>query len=63
MANLTITINTDNDAFKESEGGEVARILHEIADEFAPDYLLNPDGESGTLKDTNGNKVGEYIVS
>jgi len=60
--NITITLNTENDAFDKSEGREVSRILHKLADEFEADYLLNPDGESGSLRDINGNTVGGYVI-
>ncbi len=57
MADYTITINTDNAAFGEETRGELARILHKLAD-----YIQ--DGGTGhpavgiTLRDLNGNKVG-----
>ena len=52
MKKLTITINTENDAFEDNLQEEISRILHELADKI----------ESGscpmTLRDINGNHVG-----
>jgi hypothetical protein len=50
-----IEINTDNAAFEDNEGEEVARILRRLANEI----------ESGltdvNLRDINGNLVGEAV--
>jgi hypothetical protein len=62
MSHLTIRICTDNDAFANSHGQEVAKILHGLADEFEEANLLNPDGERGSLMDSNGNRCGGYVV-
>jgi hypothetical protein len=58
MSAVTITLNTDNDAFVADAGSEVARILRTLADRFE-------DGiGAGTvpLKDGNGNTVGSAVV-
>ena len=55
---VKIEIKTDNAAFEDYTGSEVARILRELAD--------NVDGESRItpqpLKDSNGNTVGKVEV-
>ena len=55
MSRITITIDTDNDAFQYDAQGnrpEVTRILHELADRFS--YV----GDDPTrVNDINGNGV------
>ncbi len=48
---ITITIRTDNEAFEADKGAEIARILAEIARDFARGT------DKGTYNDINGNKV------
>lgn len=63
MANITITINTDNAAFEgESWGLEVARILRDLA-AYLPDSEAEVGPGAGTLRDHNGNTVGSWEVS
>lgn len=54
MAKIIITICTDNAAFEDTGGSEVARILRELADDY--------DNEGfhvyKKLRDINGNSVG-----
>jgi len=57
-----IEINTDNSAFSDMEGGEVARILRgvsrtveETSGESFNDYAVS-------LFDVNGNKVGFALI-
>jgi len=60
MSTVTITINTDNAAFGESEqekAEEVARILSGIVKRLQAGSI--PDGK---LKDINGNTVGQVGV-
>ena len=52
--NITITLNTDNAAFEDDPGAEVARILRRLANDLA---LQCQDGTTN-LRDVNGNKVG-----
>lgn len=55
---FTLTISTDNAAFADDEGAEVARILREAADAI--------EGEAeqvGHLYDVNGNRVGFYAFT
>lgn len=58
--NITIKINTDNAAFEDDPGAEVARILGKVTG----DFLLNPDiatvQHRTPLLDVNGNTIG-YI--
>ena len=56
---LTIRINMDNAAFDESRGDEVERILREVSR-----LLPNPGlGDEVTLRDINGNTVGNAEVT
>jgi hypothetical protein len=55
---LKLEISTDNAAFAEESGTEVARILRRLAADFDGRDLL--PGEAGTLRDVNGNRVGAY---
>lgn len=48
---LVIRINLDNDAFQ--QGGEVERILRDMADQIRDEGLIK-----GTIFDINGNRVG-----
>lgn len=60
MSNITITIDTGNAAFSDDDlGGEIARILHKLADEFE-DESRNAiaDMEGHGIMDVNGNSVG-----
>lgn len=54
MRTFTMQIECDNSAFEESEGAEVARILHSIGEQLR-------DGDKiGILYDMNGNRVGRF---
>lgn len=53
---IRIEIHTASDAFRHADGGEVVRILRELADQIER-------GEAGRdtfLSDLNGNVVGFY---
>ena len=51
---IRIEVATSNDAFVESFGGEVAHILHTIAQRVAR-------GEhAGNVQDSNGNSIGKW---
>lgn len=52
---VTITIKTDNAAFSEIPGSEIARILRELADDL--EGYEHTDFEM-PLRDINGNIVG-----
>ena len=49
---ITIKIETDNAAFTDDAGQEVARILRDIADDYASNGYAKE-----TYNDINGNKV------
>ena len=50
---FTLSIETENEAFT-NDGEEIARILKEVA------IQLENGKEFGTLRDVNGNKVGNW---
>jgi hypothetical protein len=54
---ITITIDTDNDAFQPDPWPEVSRILRELSDDAAegPRYLDQP-------RDRNGNTCGDVHI-
>ena len=54
---ITITINTDNDAFVGQEDHETARILRKLADSIEQSHGPN-NCEGMKLMDYNGNSVG-----
>lgn len=58
---ITIKIKTDNAAFAEESGTEVARILRDLAARIEGRDIL--PGESIALRDTNGNTVGKASAS
>lgn len=58
---IIITLDTDNAAFADNAGAEVARILRHTADRVetwpgASNFTIG-------LRDYNGNRVGEAIAS
>ena len=56
-----VSIRVDNAAFfNGAEGCEVARILREVADKFDGEALSA--GQEVSVRDVNGNKVGEVKV-
>lgn len=63
--NATITIEMDNAAFTENPGFELARILHNLAENVG-DWLYNTsvflDGFVFPIYDRNGNKVGKIAI-
>ena len=51
---FTLRIEPDNDAFSDDPSLELARILQDVARKVA-------DGQTtGTIRDSNGNRVGEW---
>ena len=58
MFRVEIT-ETGYDAFTESEGPEVARILRKLADKIEGE-LRQTTAEGGLLFDLNGNSVGRW---
>lgn len=58
--NITITISTENAAFENQAGEEVARILEKLASQVKswPGVNVFTIG----LRDLNGNRVGECVA-
>jgi len=54
MGKFKLSLITDNDAFGDYPGYEIARILRGAAE------VIQEGSEVGVLKDYNGNTVGEY---
>lgn len=54
MSVFKIEISTDNAAFQDDPGAEVARILREVAERVEAGEL------SRTVRDYNGNGVGSF---
>ena len=57
---LTINIACDNSAFDDHKEAEIGRILKEFADDLQTHNIVI--GDTFSLDDANGNKVGEVIV-
>jgi hypothetical protein len=57
--NVLIEIDISNDAFQESPGSEVARILRDLADQLDNQTVMP---NSAKLRDVNGNAVGVFNV-
>lgn len=51
---LTITINLDNAAFEDNPD-ELRKVLEQVS--------IYQDGMTRTLRDSNGNTIGHYVVS
>jgi hypothetical protein len=61
---IAININMDNEAFEHNT--ELARILHALAEKtYGLDYhkLTDTYDRTGTLRDTNGNTVGNFKIT
>jgi hypothetical protein len=55
-AKFTLEVDIKGDALRTDTSGELARILHKLADRVA-------DGaDAGTLMDINGNAVGTWVI-
>lgn len=63
MAHVTITIETDNEAFGDTVGDtarEIARILSDLSNRIEDrDYEFVFDEQPISLRDHNGNRVGK----
>ena len=55
---FTVTIETDNAAFNDDPGAELADILGKLADTVRTTGL---SGYNGKVRDTNGNTVGVWV--
>ena len=60
---ITISIDTDNDAFQESMNGETARILEHLAKRMRRDEIDIHPNEFVYLQDDNGNGCGHLEVT
>ena len=62
--NITININTDNEAFQESMNDETASILERLVMKLRRwnEIDIHP-GECVYLQDSNSNGIGEFEVS
>lgn len=58
---ITIEISTDNAAFEDCAGSELARILRKVANEV--DDWPGANSLSIGLRDINGNKVGTFSAT
>ncbi|AXH46919.1 hypothetical protein I5G67_gp083 [Mycobacterium phage Aminay] len=56
---FTLTINTDGAAFEDLPQAEVARILRELAERVG----YGSDDDGSTVRDSNGNTVGEWTLA
>lgn len=54
---FTVTIDTDNAAFEDGAGIEVARILRDIAEQVED---ARPENSTISVFDVNGNRVGGW---
>lgn len=61
MQKFTVTIETGNAAFDETPASEIARILKQLAWELECEGVP-ARGDSWTLHDVNGNRVGAAKV-
>jgi len=59
MKSFSIKINLDNDSFVENER-ELSSILEKLSERFLCGFN---NYETGILFDSNGNRVGEFIIS
>lgn len=55
---INIQLTTDNAAFDDNAGNEVARIIRDLAVRIEYDGLK--EGDEVVLFDLNGNRVGEF---
>ena len=61
--NITIKINTDNDAFAQNMNTETAVILRKLVAKLERDEVDVHPGETAVLMDSCGNRVGEFKVT
>ncbi len=60
---VKIIIETDNAAFGDDPGDELARILRRLADLYANGRLNADITHESPLRDANGNTVGSLVQS
>ena len=61
--NITIKINTDNDAFSQNMNYETSRILDILVKKLHRDEIDIHIGEYVKLYDFNGNHIGDFTVT
>ena len=61
--NIIININTDNDGFQQSMNDETASILERLVKKLLRDEIDVHVGEYAGLNDSNGNNVGQFMVT
>ena len=54
---FTLKIKTENAAFSDDRNAEIARILREVAEQLETHTM------TGSCRDYNGNRVGEFKFS
>ncbi len=59
---ITITIDTSNDAFEDHETGEIAKQLRRIARTLSENGPLLFSHDARGILDTNGNTCGQVII-
>ena len=57
-----LEITTSNAAFEDNQGTEVARILREVVDAVSGSHM-QWGSIASTMRDANGNAVGEWSLS
>jgi hypothetical protein len=62
MSTVSITFDTDNAAFAENDL-EVWAVLERTARALHRDAALTSPGSSGSVFDSNGNRIGRWSVS
>lgn len=60
LEEVVIHVNLQNSAFSDCAGAELARILRELADKV--EYSHSELGDEISLRDINGNKVGNMVA-
>lgn len=57
---FNVSIRIESDAFYESPGSEIARLLRQAAEWVDGDGICDLPTHPRTLKDVNGNSVGTF---
>ncbi len=60
MAEFVLRFACDNAAFGDDPSAEIARILKATGDVFDKGLRLPEDGDSDSVRDANGNRVGQW---
>lgn len=66
-ASVSVTFDADNAAFVDEDDGwwsnEVIHVLRHVARDIAGYRIREGESLSGTVRDTYGNRIGEWTVS